>query len=127
MQRVQGIGGIFFQAKDPKTLLAWYQKVLGLKIEPWGGAFFEFKNLNPVSGAGTVWCPFAEETKYFAPSNKPFMFNFIVDDLAKMLAQAKAAGATVEPQINEEDNGRFGWLMDPEGNRIELWQPWGPK
>lgn len=123
MQRVRGIGGVFFKAADPKALSAWYRDVLGVKTEDWGGAFFRWDALNGSDGAGTVWSPFSQETKYFAPSQKPYMFNFVVDDLDAMLTQARAAGAVVEDKIMDEDNGRFGWIMDPEGNRLELWQP----
>ncbi len=123
MQSVRGIGGVFFKAVDPKALSAWYRDVLGLSTEPWGGAIFRWDALKGSDGAGTVWSPFSQETSYFAPSQKPFMFNFVVDDLDAMLAQARAAGAAVEDKILDDDNGRFGWLMDPEGNRVELWQP----
>ncbi len=123
MQKVRGIGGVFFKAKDPKALSGWYRDVLGLGVESWGGACFPWEALNGSDGAGTVWSPFSQDSKYFAPSEKPFMFNFVVDDLDAMLAQARAAGAAVDEKIMDDDNGRFGWLMDPEGNRIELWQP----
>lgn len=123
MQRVRGIGGVFFKAADPKALSAWYRDVLGLPIEAWGGVFFPWSSLKGDDGAGTVWSPFSLESNYFAPSQKPFMLNFVVDDLDAMLAQARAAGAVVDDKVTEEDHGRFGWLLDPEGNRIELWQP----
>ena len=126
MQRVRGIGGFFFKAVDPKALSAWYRDALGLGVEAWGGAFFPWESLKTSDGAGTVWSPFAQDTTYFAPSEKPFMLNFVVDDLDAMLTQAKAAEAVVEDKITDDDNGRFGWLMDPEGNRIELWQPRQP-
>lgn len=123
MQKVRGIGGIFFKATDPKALSAWYRDVLGLGVEPWGGAFFQWDALKRDAGAGTVWSPFSQDSGYFAPSQKPYMFNFVVDDLDAMLAQARAAGAVVDDKVLDEENGRFGWLMDPEGNRVELWQP----
>ncbi|MBL9004641.1 MAG: VOC family protein [Myxococcales bacterium] len=123
MQKVRGIGGVFFKAVDPKALSTWYRDVLGLHVEPWGGVCFRWDALNGVDGAATVWSPFSQDTDYFAPSQKPYMFNFVVDDLDAMLAQARAAGAVVDEKILDEENGRFGWLMDPEGNRIELWQP----
>ena len=123
MQRVRGIGGVFFKASDPAALAAWYQRVLGVAIESWGGAFFRWSALDARGGAGTVWSPFASETKYFEPSAATWMINFVVDDLDAMLAQARAAGAVVDDKVSDEDNGRFGWLMDPDGNRIELWEP----
>jgi predicted enzyme related to lactoylglutathione lyase len=123
MQKVRGIGGVFFKAVDPKALSAWYRDVLGFSVEVWGGAVFPWDALKGDDGAATVWSPFSADSSYFSPSQKPFMFNFVVEDLDAMLAQARAAGAAVEDKILDEDNGRFGWLMDPEGNRIELWQP----
>jgi predicted enzyme related to lactoylglutathione lyase len=126
MQKVRGIGGVFFKAADPKALSSWYRDALGLDVESWGGVFFRWDAQKGADGAGTVWSPFSQDTKYFAPSEKPYMFNFVVDDLDAMLAQARAAGAVVDEKINDDDNGRFGWLMDPEGNRVELWQPRAP-
>lgn len=126
MQRVRGIGGFFFKAKNPAALSAWYQESLGLRIEPWGGAFFPWNTLDGSAGAGTVWAPFAEDTSHFAPSQKPFMLNFVVDDLDAMLAQLRAAGVAVDDKTSDDSNGRFGWFLDPEGNRVELWQPQKP-
>ena len=124
MQRVRGIGGVFFKATDPKGLAAWYERVLGVPVEGWGGAFFEWvAQRDARAGAGTVWTPFKADTGYFAPSDKPFMLNFVVDDLDAMLAQARAEGAQVEDKILDEANGRFAWLLDPDGNKIELWEP----
>ena len=122
MERVRGIGGVFFKAEDPKALAAWYERVLGVPVASWGGAVFRWKELD-VKGAGTVWSPFSATTKYFAPSEKPFMFNFVVTDLDAMLAQVRAAGATVVGDVANEDNGRFAWIVDPEGNKLELWEP----
>lgn len=126
MQRVRGIGGVFFKAKNPTALSAWYQNTLGIDIESWGGAFFRWSTLDKSESTGTVWAPFPEDSGYFAPSQKPFMLNFIVDDLDAMLAQLRAAGVAVDEKILDDTNGRFGWFLDPEGNRIELWQPKEP-
>jgi len=123
MQRVRGVGGVFFKAVDPERLSKWYRDILGLPIEPFGGAFFRWSELDASKGAGTVFSPFKSDTEYFSPSEKPFMFNFVVDDLDAMLKQARDAGAVVDDKITEESYGKFGWIMDPEGNRIELWQP----
>ena len=123
MQRVRGVGGVFFKAVDPERLSKWYRDILGLPIEPFGGAFFRWSQLDASKGAGTVFSPFKADTEYFSPSEKPFMINFVVDDLDAMLKQARDAGAVVDDKITEESYGKFGWLMDPEGNRIELWQP----
>ena len=120
MARVIGIGGIFFKARDPQGLSAWYAQHLGLKIEEFGGAMFEEDAARP---GCTLWSPFKEDTKYFEPSTKPLMVNFRVDDLDALLAALRGAGVQVDSRVDESEFGRFGWIMDPEGNRVELWQP----
>jgi predicted enzyme related to lactoylglutathione lyase len=121
MQKVRGIGGVFFKVDDPKALSAWYERVLGVPLQPWGGAFFEWDKLREApAGAGTVWSPFKSDSSYFPGT---LMLNFVVDDLDAMLAQAREAGAQVDDKVSDDDNGRFGWLVDPAGNKIELWQP----
>lgn len=116
MEKVRGIGGVFFKSKDPKALARWYAEHLGVPLEDWGGAVFK--------GEGTtVWNAFSADTTYFAPSTAPFMINFRVDNLDAMLAQLRSLGDTVDDKIEDSDFGRFGWVMDPDGNRIELWQP----
>ena len=124
MQRVTGIGGVFFKASNPKELAEWYQVNLGVNVEEWGGAVFRWASEENPSGTGsTVWCPFKADTTYFAPSTASFMINFRVADLHAMLAQLRAAGCDVDAKVDESEYGKFGWVMDPEGNRIELWQP----
>jgi predicted enzyme related to lactoylglutathione lyase len=125
MERVRGIGGVFFKARDKAALGAWYKEHLGVPVEEWGGAAFRWAD-HDTGGATTVWSPFAADSKYFAPSEAPFMLNFRVDDLDAMRAQLKAAGVTVDDKVDDSDFGRFGWAMDPDGNRIELWQPPAP-
>lgn len=120
MERVTGIGGIFFKARDPERLKAWYCEHLGLPVDEHGYVNFTTKD-DP--GPSTVWQPFKSDTKYFAPSEASFMVNFRVRDLRAMLAQLRAAGATVDDKVQDEGYGKFGWVMDPEGNRIELWEP----
>jgi catechol 2,3-dioxygenase-like lactoylglutathione lyase family enzyme len=120
MAKVTGLGGIFFKARDPAALGAWYAKHLGLHVEDWGGVRFDD---NPNHPGYTLWSPFAADTGYFAPSTQPYMINFRVDDLHALLAQLRADGITVDDRVDESEYGRFGWLMDPEGTRIELWQP----
>ena len=127
MQRVRGIGGVFFKSEDPEKLQAWYREILGIQIDSFGGAFFRWSALDTSNGAGTVFAPFKADTEYFSPSQKPFMVNFVVDNLDAMLAQARQGGAVVEDKITEESYGKFGWLLDPEGNKIELWEPRTPK
>ncbi len=125
MKRVTGIGGIFFKAKDPKALAAWYERHLGLPIETdWGGWNFRWRDGGGPEGNGsTVWCPFDETTTYFAPGMKPFMINYRVEDLDAVLAALRAEGVQVDEKVEDSEFGRFGWAMDPEGNRFELWQP----
>jgi predicted enzyme related to lactoylglutathione lyase len=124
MKRVTGIGGIFFKARDPAALGAWYQKHLGIPLEAWGGAAFRWAGEHNPAGVGTtIWNPFAADTSYFAPSSAPFMVNYRVDDLHALLAALRAEGCTVDDKVEESEYGKFGWVMDPEGNRLELWQP----
>lgn len=124
MERVTGIGGIFFKARDPKRLLAWYRENLGIDTTDFG-AIFRWQDDPGAAAAVTIWCPFSEDTTYFAPSRASFMINFRVRDLDAMRAQLQLAGAEVDPNVQVDDNGRFGWVMDPEGNRVELWEPSG--
>jgi predicted enzyme related to lactoylglutathione lyase len=124
MKRVTGIGGIFFKSNDPKALGAWYRKHLGIDVEGWGGCAFRWKTPDNPEGTGTtVWSPFAADTGYFAPSSAAFMINYRVDDLHSLLALLQAEGVQVDPKIEESEQGKFGWVIDPEGNKLELWQP----
>ncbi|MBS0590997.1 MAG: VOC family protein [Proteobacteria bacterium] len=122
MKRVTGIGGIFFKAKDPKALNAWYRDHLGLDVSPWGGAVFAWGGANSPAGM-TLWTPFAESSNKMDPGNARFMVNFRVDDLLALLDALKREGCQLvgEPEISEY--GKFGWVLDPEGNKIELWEP----
>jgi len=126
MKHVLGIGGIFFKAQDPDKLAAWYQQHLGLKVEEYGGVTFREEagdKSAPRRQAYAVWSPFAADTDYFAPSEKPFMINFRVADLDVLLTKLRAEGVTVEERTEKSEFGYFGWAMDPEGNKIELWEP----
>ena|ERR1700742_3773493 len=117
MARITGIGGIFFKSRDPKALQAWYRDVLGVSVEKWGGAMF------PSDGAPyTLWNAFAADTTHFGPSTREFMLNFVVEDIDGFLAGLEAKGVAV---IGREDGdfGRFAWIVDPDGTKIELWQP----
>jgi len=120
MERVRGIGGIFFKARDKAALEAWYRDHLGVPVEKWGGASFVWHEHDAGGKASTAWSPFAADAKYFPNS---FMINFRVDNLDAMLAQLRAMGDAVDEKIDDSEYGRFGWVTDPEGNRIELWQP----
>jgi predicted enzyme related to lactoylglutathione lyase len=123
MKRVTGIGGIFFKARDPKALTAWYKQHLGMDIQSWGGIAFESHDpAQPQQVNQTVWSVFASDNN-FGSSSAPFMINYRVDDLAALLAALRAEGCAVEDKTDDSEYGKFGWVMDPEGNRIELWQP----
>jgi predicted enzyme related to lactoylglutathione lyase len=123
--RVTGIGGIFIKARDPKVLAAWYSDHLGVPRA--NGAIpplFQWRDHDDPQRVGnTVWGLFQSDTKYFAPSTAPFMINYRVNNLDRLLARLRAAGITVEPKVVDDFNGKFGWVMDPEGNKIELWEP----
>ena len=123
MKRATGIGGIFFKAKDPKKLLEWYRIHLGIESESWGGFAFQWKDDPRSSSGSTVWSAFPAETKYFEPGEKSFMINFRVADLHGLIEQLRAEGVEVDAKVEESDFGKFGWVMDPEGNKIELWEP----
>lgn len=125
VERVTGIGGVFFKARDPKALSAWYQEKLGIALQQ-GGAFslFRWREQEDSTRIGTtVWSLFPSDTKYFSPSSASFMVNYRVRDLDRMLAQLRALGVRVEGKVVEDFNGKFAWVIDPEGNKIELWEP----
>lgn len=125
MEKVVGIGGIFFKARDPKALAAWYREHLGVPIEP-----EQTYGAIESTGAGeqTAWSAFSTDTTYFGPGPSPFMVNYRVRDLDAMLTQLRAAGANVEDKAEDYGElGRFGWATDPEGNRFELWEPRPPE
>jgi predicted enzyme related to lactoylglutathione lyase len=124
MKRVTGIGGVFFKSKDPKALAEWYRTHLGLNVEAWGGVAFQWVTPENPTGTGTtIWNPFKDDTSYFAPSTAGFMVNFRVQDLHALLAALRAEGCDVDMKVEESEYGKFGWVQDTEGNRIELWQP----
>jgi D-3-phosphoglycerate dehydrogenase len=119
--RVTGIGGVFFKAANPKELVAWYGKHLGLKTDDYGSTFWwKDKNGNNCS---TQWSPFKADTTYFQPSEKQFMQNFRVANLEVLLRNLAAEGVTIVGEMETYDYGKFGWILDPEGNKIELWEP----
>ena len=120
MERVAGIGGVFLRGGDSDALRAWYVANLGITVEEWGGCVFQAE-----SGDATVWSIFAGDTDYW-PQAQQVMVNYRVSDLDAMLAQLRAAGAEVDEKVEELEFGRFGWAVDPEGSRFELWQPAGP-
>jgi predicted enzyme related to lactoylglutathione lyase len=119
MARAVGVGGIFLKARDPKALTAWYVKHLGIAEQKGGSLAFD----GPDSFGMTVFAHLPADTSYFGPSPQQAMVNFRVDDLDEILVQLAAAGVTIDPKREDYDYGRFAWIEDPEGNRIELWQP----
>lgn len=125
MKHITGIGGIFFKANDPEKLAGWYRDHLGLNVEDFSGVVFHDKDVSPEitkRQAYTTWSPFDADTEYFAPSEKQFMINFRVANLDALLAKLENEGVKVE-HTEKSEFGYFGWVMDPEGNKIELWEP----
>lgn len=119
MKRVTGIGGIFFKSKDPATLREWYRKHLSIPVEEWGGTAFVWDE----PGGMTVWNIGDAENDYYAPSTAPFMVNYRVEDLHTLLAVLREEGCNVLDKVEESDFGKFGWVMDADGNKVELWEP----
>ena len=124
MKRVTGIGGISFKAKDAPGLQAWYKRHLGIDVKAWGGAAFEWSDSEGIaSGGTTAWLIAAEESTQFAPSKAPFMINYRVEDVQALVTALKAEGCNVLDKTDESEYGKFAWVIDPEGNKVELWQP----
>jgi len=124
MAKVTGIGGVFFRSDDPAALKAWYESRLGLRPAAHGFIDFPWRHADDPDTLGkTVWHLFPRDTKYFGPSGQAFMLNYIVDDLDGLLESLRASGAEVDPKREDTDFGRFAWVTDPEGNRVELWEP----
>ena len=125
MKRVTGLGGLFFKAKDPGAMYQWYEKHLGVKRESHGGGVvFQWLDAEDRQRTGfTVWSIFPQDTKYFDPSPAPFMMNFRVENLDELLKALREEGVVIDPKVEEYDYGKFAWITDPEGNRVELWEP----
>ncbi len=122
MKRVTGIGGIFFQSSDPKRLAAWYRDHLGLDVAAWGGAVFEWGGADSDKGT-TIWSVFESGSTMFEPGRAGFMVNFRVADLHALLAALRNEGCEVLDRVDASEHGRFGWVIDPDGNKVELWEP----
>ncbi len=120
MARITGFGGVFFHSPDPRALADWYRDKLGLAIEDWGGAMLKGEGAGPPFG---VWSPFDKATGYFKPSSREFMINFAVDDLPAFLTQLESKGVAIIKREEMEGMGSFAWIMDPDGTKIEFWQP----
>jgi predicted enzyme related to lactoylglutathione lyase len=123
-EKVTGIGGIFFRVREPEKIAAWYQQHLGISVKDGHADFIWREHERPDQIGRTVWSVFPEDTDYFGPSKPAFMINYRLENLEQMLAQLRREGVTVE-KVEEYDYGRFAWITDPEGNRIELWEPKG--
>ena len=123
MKRAIGIGGIFFKCKDPEAVNAWYRKHLGFKVNEYGSLFQGREHDDPERETLLQWAPFKADTDYFNPSEKPFMLNYRVDDLETLLPVLKKEGVEVVGEIQSFPYGKFAHIMDPEGNKVELWEP----
>lgn len=123
MKKVTGIGGIFFKSIDPEKIKKWYHENLGLVVDAYGSPF-EFRSAtNPEEKNYLQWSPFQNDTKYFEPSKKEFMINYRVENLSALVEELKTNGVTILDNIETFDYGKFIHILDPEGNKIELWEP----
>jgi len=124
MKRVTGIGGIFFKARDAAALRAWYSRHLGIDVQEWGGTAFTWSDSegNPIKGT-TIWTIGEADGNYFAPSTSSFMVNYRVADLRALVRVLREEGCNVLEKVDESEYGKFAWVMDPEGNKVELWEP----
>jgi predicted enzyme related to lactoylglutathione lyase len=123
MKRVTGLGGVFFKSADTEKVKKWYEKHLGIKSDAYGSNFYWRDKENPEKVALTVWSPFKDDTKYFEPSEKPFMFNYRVENLEKLLVLLKEEGVEQVGKMEVFEYGKFAWILDCDGNKIELWEP----
>lgn len=124
MKRVTGIGGIFFKANNPVELRAWYKKHLGVDVQDWGGTAFSWADAEgKPSNGSTLWCISGADGEQFTPSQSSFMINYRVDDVDAVMALLREEGCHVLEKSEDSEYGKFGWVMDPEGNKVELWQP----
>ena len=124
MKKVTGIGGIFFKCKDPDKMKTWYQKNLGLNTNQYGAVFEWYQGADSTKKGFTTWSPFRETTKYFEPSTKDFMINYRVDDLQALAGELKKSGVTIVDTVETYDYGKFVHILDAEGNKVELWEPY---
>ena len=124
MAKITGIGGVFFKSKsDHKQLAAWYARHLGLQLEPWGGGILRWSADKAPDGGATVWHVAEKDTQWFSPSESSFMINYRVDDLHALVAQLRGDGIAILKGPESDETGHFAWLLDPDGNKVELWQP----
>ena len=124
MAKITGIGGVFFKSKsDHKELAAWYNKHLGMPMESWGGTILRWPDDTAEDGGLTVWTTAVSDTKWFSPSESSFMINYRVDNMDEMIEQLGSGGVEIIQGPESHENGKFAWIMDPDGNKIELWEP----
>lgn len=123
MPHVTGIGGVFFKSKDAKALTAWYEKNLGITLQPWGGAVFRWSEDKAPEKGATAWHIDDINTDKYSPSQAPFMINYRVDDLTGLIANLKKAGVEIVKEPESTDHGKFASILDPDGNKVELWEP----
>jgi predicted enzyme related to lactoylglutathione lyase len=127
MARITGIGGVFFKSKGTSASLAtWYQKHLGMRLEDWGGAILRWPNDKGADQGLTVWHVADQDSQWFSPSTSSFMINYRVDNLGELLEQLHAGGVEVIKGPDSDETGTFAWIMDPDGNKVELWEPKAP-
>jgi predicted enzyme related to lactoylglutathione lyase len=124
MAKITGIGGVFFKStNDHKKLAEWYSQNLGIRLEPWGGAILKRTDDTANDGGVTVWNAADKDTKWFSPGTSSFMINYRIDNMADMLAQLQRNGVAIEKGPESHENGKFAWIIDPDGNKVELWEP----
>jgi predicted enzyme related to lactoylglutathione lyase len=124
MGKVTGIGGVFFKSStDHKKLAEWYSTNLGMQLEPWGGAILKWPDDKSKDGGLTVWHVAEKNTQWFSPSASSFMINYRVDNMAEILARLQRNGVEISKGPESHDNGTFAWVVDPDGNKVELWEP----
>jgi predicted enzyme related to lactoylglutathione lyase len=119
--KITGVGGVFFKSKDPKALMAWYRDVLGIPVESWGGAMLSYDA--PKHPPVLILNAFKEASDYMEPSKRDFMLNFAVDDLSAFLDRLKAKGVPILKRDDSDAGGKFAWIVDPDGTKIEFWEP----
>ncbi len=123
VKKVTGLGGVFFKTDDPQASREWYKLHLGIESETWGAQFYWRDKDNPEKLEYSVWSPFKKASDYFEPSKKDFMINYRVDDLVALLKLLKESGIESVGEMVDDEFGKFAWIMDPDGNKLELWEP----
>ena len=124
MARITGIGGVFFKSKgDHKALATWYQKHLGIKLESWGGAVLRWPQDTAEDKGATAWTVAENDTKWFSPSESSFMINYRIDSMDEMVEQLRTGGVPIHQGPESHEHGKFAWIIDPDGNKVELWEP----